>query len=224
VIRERIGGTITARAGIRRLLADSCCQAVLISLTLWLISALNTEAIAGPSRQLLIQEVALAAILACALAGYEQIAALGGLAALAALGPLGAHAQLVWLAKSLIPITCLLVMVRAPQKRPRDRRRLLCLLPISVLAALHAGADVGLAQVLAIVSVGGLLRLYYDPRLAIACSLVWIFIIVAVSHTGQPGPAGAHGLLVILAFTAAGLMLTLAAGRLWIIRHIALKA
>ncbi len=35
-LRER--GAITARAGIRRLIADSCCQAVLIWLTLLMIS------------------------------------------------------------------------------------------------------------------------------------------------------------------------------------------
>lgn len=122
-LRER--RAITARAGTRRLVADSCCQAVLIFLMLSLISALNTHGSAGPSRQLLIQEVVLAAILACALVGYERIAALSGLAALIPYGPLGPHIQLVWLARVLVPIACLLVMVRAPQRRPRDPRQLL---------------------------------------------------------------------------------------------------
>jgi hypothetical protein len=213
-LRER--RAITARAGTRRLLADACCQAVIIFLMLWIISALNTEAIAGPSHQLVVQAVVLAAILACALIGYERIAAIGGLAALAAYGPLGPHTQLLPLAELLVPIACLLVMVRAPQRRPRDPRQLLWLLPVCVVAALHAHAHVGLPEVLAVMSLGGLLRLPHDPRLAIACSLVWITVLSA--HAGRSFPAGL-GLPVVLAAVAAGLMLTIAARRLWIMRH-----
>ena len=215
-LRER--GAITARAGTRRLLADACCQAVLICLTLWLIHALNTEIIGGPSRRLLIQEVVLAAILACALIGYERIAAISGLAALIAFGPLGPHTHLVLLAELLVPIACLLVMVRAPRERPRGPRRLLWLLPVAALVALQAHADVGLTEVLAVISAGGVLRLLHDPRLAIACSLVWIALLSI--HAGQPASAG-PGLRVLLAAAAAGLMLAGAAGRLWIIRHTA---
>jgi hypothetical protein len=212
-LRER--RAITARAGTRRLLADSCCQAVLIWWTLWIISALNTEAIAGRSQQLLVQEVALPAIVACALIGYERIAAVSGLAAIAASLPPGLQAQPVFLAKVLVPIACLLVMVCAPRKRPRDARQLLWLLPLAVLAALGPYAHVSLPDVLAVISVGGLLRLLHDPRLAIACSLVWIALL---AHAARPGPAGL-GLLVIVAATAAGLTLAVAAGRLWIMRH-----
>ena len=64
-LRER--RAITARAGTRRLIADACCQAVMILLMLLMIRALSTEVIAGPSQQLLVQGVVLAAILACAL-------------------------------------------------------------------------------------------------------------------------------------------------------------
>ena len=78
-------------------------------------------------------------------------------------------------------------MVRAPQRRPRDPRRLLWLLPVVVLAALHAHADVSLPEALAVMSVGGLLRLLHDPRLAIACSLVWITVLLA--DAGRPAPA-----------------------------------
>ena len=92
-LRER--RAITARAGSRRLIADSCCQAVLILLMLLMISVLSTELSAGPRRQLLVQQVLLAAILACALIGFERIAAISGLAAFAAFGPLGPHTQLV---------------------------------------------------------------------------------------------------------------------------------
>jgi len=211
----RARGAITARAGTRRLVADACCQAVIIFVTLWLISALKTEAIAGPGQQWVVQAVVLAAILACALIGYERIAAVSGLAALIAYGPLGQHTQLVSLAKVLVPIGCLLVMVRAPQRRPRDPRQLLWLLPVGVLAALPAHAQVGLPEVLAVMSVGGLLRLLHDPRLAIACSLVWITVLSAVA--GRSAPAGL-GLLDV-AVVAAGLMLTIAARRLWIMRH-----
>ncbi len=213
-LRER--GAIAARAGTRRLIADSCSQAVLIFLMLWLIRALSTEAIAGPSRQLMIQAVVLAAILACALVGYERIAAVSGLAALVAYGPLGPRIQPVLLAMLLVAIGCLLVMVCGSRKRPRDPRRLLWLLPVCVLAALHAHAYVGLPEVLTVMSVGGLLRLFHDPRLAIACSLVWITLLSF--HAGRPAPAGL-GLLVMLVPVAAGLMLAVAAGRVWIMLH-----
>jgi hypothetical protein len=209
--RER--GALTARAGTRRLLADACGQAVLIFLMLVLISALNRQGIAGASRQLVVQAVVLAAILACALIGYERIAALGGLAALIAYGPFGPHTQLLPVARVLVPIACLLVMVCAPRRRPRNPRRLLWLVPVAVLAALLAHAQVGLLEVLAVMSLGGLLRLLHDPRLAIACSLVWITLLL--SNTARLAPAG-MGLLVIL---AAGLMLTVAAGRLWLMGH-----
>jgi hypothetical protein len=209
-LRER--RAIIARAGTRRLVADACCQAVLIFLMLWLILALSTEAIAGPSQQV-VQAVVLAAILACALIGYERIAALCGLAALIAYGPLGPHGQLVSLARVLVPIVCLLVMVCAPQRRSRDPRQLLWLLPLCVVAALHAHADVGLPEVLAVMSVGGLLRLFHDPRLAIACSLVWITLLSA--HAGRAVPAGLGSPVVLVV----GLMLAVAAGRLWIMRR-----
>jgi hypothetical protein len=209
-LRER--RAITARAGTRRLIADSCCQAVLILLTLWLISAVE-EAIAVTGQRLRIQELVLAAILACALVGYERIAAVSGLAVFAALGPIGAHTPLVLLARVLIPIACLLVMALAPQKRPRDPRHLLWLLPVGALAALQPHAHVGLPEALAIISLGGLIRLFHDPRLAIACGLAWIVLLT--SNVARPGPAGLH-LLVILAVVTAGLMLTFAAGRLWL--------
>jgi hypothetical protein len=212
-LRER--GAITARAGIRRLIADACCQAVLILVMLLMIRVLSTELSAGPSQQLLVQQVMLGAILACALIGFERIAAICGFAALAAFGPLGIHAQLVLLARGVVPIACLLVMVCAPRRRPRDPRRLLWLVPVIVLAALQAHGWVGLPEVLAVMSAGGLLRLFHDPRLAIACGLIWIAVL---ARAVRPGPAGL-GLLVTLAAVTSGLMLTLAVGRLWVIRH-----
>ncbi len=209
----RARGAITARAGTRRLLADSCCQAVLICLTLWIISALRAEVITGPSRPLVFQAVVLTAILACALIGYERVAAVGGLAAIAAYGP-GPHSQLVLLAPVLVPIGCLLAMARAPRKRQRDARRLLWLVPVAVLAELHAHAQVGLPEVLAVMSIGGLLGLLHDPRLAIACGLVWIILLS--THEGRPALGGQS--LPDPAAVAAGLMLTIAAGRLWVMR------
>ena len=213
-LRER--GALTARAGIRRLLADSCCQAVLILLMLLMIRVLSTELSAGPSQQLLVQQVILGAILACALVGYERIAAISGLAALIAYGPLGQHTQPVLLARVLVPIACLLVMVRAPRQRPRDPRRLLWLLPVIVLAALQAHALVSLPEALALITVGGLLRLLHDPRLAIACGLVWIPVLLAGAGRQAPASLPLLGLPVAM---AVGLMLTVAAGRLWVMRH-----
>ena len=205
---------ITARAGTRRLLADSCCQAVPICLTLWIISVLSPDAIAGPSRPVVVQAAVLGAVLACALIGYERIAAIGGLAAIVAYGPVGPHAQLVLLARLLVPLGCLFVMVRAPRKRTRDARRLLWLVPVAVLAGLHAHNSVGLPEVLALMSIAGVLLLLHDPRLAIACGLVWIILLS--NHVGRTAVAGAS--LLDLPVVSAGVMLTIAAGRLWIMR------
>jgi hypothetical protein len=212
-LRER--GAITARAGTRRLIADSCCQAVLIWLVLLMISVMGRDVIVGPRQRLFLVEVVLAAILACALVGYERIAAASGLAAIIAVvasGPLGLHGQMMWLANGLVPIACLLVMARAPRQRPRDARRLLWLVPVCALAALQTHVPIRLPEVLALMSVGGLLRLLHDPRLAIACALVWIPVL---SSHASAGPS----LSVMLPAMAAGLILTVAAGRLWIMRH-----
>jgi hypothetical protein len=211
-LRER--RAIAARVGTRRLLADSCCQAVLICLALWIISALSAGATSGPGGPLAVQVVVLTAILTCALIGYERIAAIGGLVAIVAYGPLGPHTQAVLLAVVLVPIGCLVVMVRAPRKRPRDPRRLLWLVPVAVLAVLHAHGSVGLPEILAVMSIGGLLLLLQDPRLAIACGLVWIILLS--NHVGRALPAGLS--LRELPAVAAGLMLTIAVGRLWIMR------
>jgi hypothetical protein len=212
-LRARAG--VNAQAGSRRLLADSCCQAVLIWLTLWLINALNTQLIVGPSQQLLIQEVTLCTILACALIGYERLAAAGGLATFAAFGPLDLHPQLVGVARAVVPIACLLVMVSAPRKRSRDLRQVLWLLPVCALVLLGPHGELRLPEALALISLGGLLRLLYDPRLAIACSLVWIILLAALARPGQNG----QGPLVSVVLMAAWLVLTLAAGRLWVTRH-----
>jgi hypothetical protein len=85
-----------------------------------------------------------------------------------------------------------------------------------VLAALGADARVGLPELLVAISLGGLLRLFHDPRMAIACSLVWIALLSP--HAARPGPAGL-GVFVILAAVTAGLLLTLAGARLWIMRR-----
>jgi hypothetical protein len=212
-LRER--KALIARAGTRRLVADACCQAVLIFLMLWLISAVKTQVITGTTGQILIQEVVLAAILACGLFGYQRAAAIGGLAALIAYGPLGPHVELVRLARLVVPITCLLVMVRAPQRRPRDPRRLLWLVSAPALAALMAHVQVGVPAVLAVISVGALLQLLHDPRPAIACSLVWITVLSA--YAGR-GPLAGPGSPMVLAVGVVRLMLMIAAGRLWIMR------
>jgi hypothetical protein len=64
-------------------------------------------------------------------------------------------------------------------------------------------------------SLGGLLGLLHDPRLAIACSLVWITVLL--TGADRPAPPGLGSL--DLAAVADGLMLTVAAARLRIMRH-----
>lgn len=98
----------------------------------------------------------------------------------------------------------------------------LWLVPVCVLVTLGSGGRVGPLEVLAVISMAGLLRLFRDPRLAIACGLVWVGVLVShavgLGPTRRPGPAG-PGSLVILALACAGFMLAIAAGRLWIIRR-----
>ena len=107
-------------------------------------------------------------------------------------------------------------MVLAPRQRPRDARRLLWLVPVLVLAALQAHALVSLPEVLAVTSVGGLLRLHHDPRLAIACGLVWIPVLLAGAARQAPASLPLLGLPVAM---AVGLMFAVSAGRLWVMRH-----
>jgi hypothetical protein len=211
-LRER--RAITARARTRRLLADACCQAVLICLALWIISAVSAEPVTGPGARLEVQAAVLGAVLACALIGYERIAGIGGLAAIAAFVPLGVLTQPALLGVVLVLAGCLLVMVCTPRKRPRDPRRLVWLVPVALLAVLHAHASVGLPEVLALMSIGGLLLVVQDPRLAIACGLVWIILLS--NHVGRTASVGPS--LLEPPVVAAGLMLTIAAGRLWIMR------
>ena len=85
-----------------------------------------------------------------------------------------------------------------------------------VLAALQAHAHVSLPEALAVISAGGLLRLLHDPRVAIACSLVWIPVLLTGAARQAPASLPLLGLPVAM---AAGLMLTVAAGRLWTMRH-----
>ena len=158
----------------------------------------------------------LAAILACALIGYERIAAVSGLAALIAYGPLGQHIQLVWLARVLVPIACLLVMVCAPQRRPRDPRRLLWLLPV----ACACGAPRPRPRQPAGSSRGHVRRRTAPtpPRPTVSDRVQPGLDRPAASRRGPTGP-GRSALARDPAAVAAGLMLTVAAGRLWIMRH-----
>lgn len=183
---------------------------------MWCSTPVSTRPEHSCAQQVLAQEVALLAVMACALIGYDRIAAVAGLAAIAAFGPIGLHTQLVWLTKAVVPIACLLVMVLAPRKRPRDPRRLLWLLPVGALAALEPHVHVGLLEVLALISLGGLVRLFHDPRLAIASGLTWLILVSAhASRPTHPHP----GMFMLLAVVAAGLALSVTARRRWIMRH-----
>jgi hypothetical protein len=197
----------TARVGARRLLADACCQAVLILLALWFVSAVTSEAIIGPSGQLFAQEAVISALLVCALAGFERAAALAALTAMAAFSPLRQHPQLVAAAKILVPVGCLLVMALASRRRPPSPRRLLWLAPIAALAAAGACAQLTPADALALISIPAVLRLLHDPRPAIACGLDWAFVL---AHAARPGGA-AQGAVAIGVVALAGLVLAAAA-------------
>jgi hypothetical protein len=61
----------------------------------------------------------------------------------------------------------------APRVRRRNPRRLLWLAPAVALAAILPYSNAGGLEFLAVISFAGLVRLPTDPRLAIACGLVW---------------------------------------------------
>jgi hypothetical protein len=222
----RARAAITARSGTRRLIADSCCLAVLIWLMFLLANAVGNEIAFGHLiwGRALLRPVILAAILVCALVGYERIAAIGGLAAimLSAITASDLQSELLSLASLLGLLVCLLVMLCAPQRRSRDLRRLVWLLAVCVLVALNHYANIKILDVFVVVSVAGLLRLFHDPRLALACSLVWVGLLIDswVTQLTLSGEGGTtNGGVHVLVAAASGVMLTMAGGQLWVMRR-----
>jgi len=237
-VRER--AEISARAGTRRLVADACCQAGVIWLA-WLARKGMMHAIeasAGDTRQQLLY-VCFVVALVCALLGFGRLAGVWGACGVAAAGAIiasqyahgaliafdhptrGATPQLLTLVEDCValggPLVCFAVMVRAPRVRPRARRPPLWLAPTVILAAILAHTTAGDTEFLAIISAAALLRLPTDPRLAIACGLVWIDLVLSGSPTASPHElAGANAPLVTA--IGASAILAIAAARLRALR------
>lgn len=216
-LRER--AALTASVGSRRLIADACPQAIAI-LILWLLrngvlAGIETSTLGAP---LVVALIALAALLVCAVVGYDRIAGIGGFVLTVGIVLLAdPHAPLrtrsVTLAIALVPIACFVVMALAPRVRPHDPRRLLWLAPAGALAAVMPNSYAGGLAFLAVVSLAALVRLPTDPRFALACGLAWATIgltNITVALTFDNGAASVW----ITTTAGATAMLTIAATRL----------
>jgi hypothetical protein len=232
-LRERTAAV--ACAGTRRLLADSCCQAAVIWLA-WLVRKGMTRGIEASAGDSTLQVIYIGAVVAivCALLGFERIAGVFGACLVLAIGAIigygyalhaalvafdhstrGGGFQLVTLAEDCVllagPLVCFAVMTRAPRPRLRDRRRLLWLAPTVILAALLAHSTAGNAEFLAVISAAALLRLVIDPRLAIACGLVWTDLALSGSPTASPHELAGTNARLITAIAACAILAVAAA-------------
>jgi hypothetical protein len=210
-VRER--AMITAQPGARRLVADAFCQAAVLWTAAYAWQGLAI-AFAPASHGRLIGSVISTMVLACALVGYDRVAGIAGACGIAAILTISLSSQFSPLAIQLryfgagpcLVLAGFVVMIRAPRPRPRDARRLLWLIPLAVLVLLPAGHNrLGWSSVnaLEVVSAYALIRLADDPRLAIACGLLWatiaytIIYSALVTHTHPTWIVGAPLLLVV---------------------------
>jgi hypothetical protein len=153
-------------------------------------------------------------VLACALVGYDRIAGIAGACGITAILTISLSSQFTPLAIQLryfgagpcLALAGFVVMIRAPRPRPRDARRLLWLIPLAALVLLPAGhSPLGWNSVnlLEVVSAYALIRLADDPRLVIACGLLWVTIAYTiiysslVTHTHPTWIVGAPLLLAV---------------------------
>lgn len=184
-VRER--ALVTAQPGRRRLAADALRQALTIYLAVFVWTLFT---IAPRIFHLTAEEVLgaglLCGLLGLLLAGFDRLVGVIGVCLLSIVGVLafisvhdavGRLGIVIELPPVLILFVASIVM---PRKTPRRPWRLAWLLPLAVSAWLlsaHAGARIDETAyeeiALALVSLVGLVRLPYDPRLALACALLW---------------------------------------------------
>jgi len=213
-LRER--AMLVARTGSRRLIADAYCQAAPI----WLLfgaanfagSELRRPWAASPD---VLALIVLGALLVAALVGYDRIAGVTGIALAVGLGLLiepHAATRVLTLATLLVPLVCCVVMAFAPRTGSPDPRRLVLLVPaIALVVLLPEGVDRGTA-LLVLVSLLGVIRLPIDPRLAIACAIVWTGLGLSDVSIALSRADASSGW--ILATTASLLMFAIATTRL----------
>ncbi len=229
-VRER--ARVTSRIATGRLIADALRGATLIWIAVSLagVPVLVFVGNAGLGRWTWL--MLLWPILAVALVGYDRAAGAGGVAwIVGTLTPLGVGSPAVFLlGGELLPLAGFVVMLIVPRRRRRDVRQLGWLVPVAASSLVLQPASLGYGSLwatlgygslgiagLALMSVAGLMVFATDPRLAVACALVWTSI--GMTSVGQAAwrSDGMHSAIL---FTASGpLMIALASTYLRVIRR-----
>jgi hypothetical protein len=224
----------TARTGTRRIITDASVRAlvILLALSAWGLArqVVGPNPGTGPAWAIVIW-----GLLALLLIGYTRPVGVIGASLIAAIvtyviaGKRGDLAeQLSPLAVIGVPFICCLLLAFDTQPRPRRYARALWLVPIFVLGIVlppepihgfrpSVGTTLPLSyedRVLLIVSVVALLRLPYDPRLALGCGLIWASFAASNAYGAlfnglverQTLEAWAAALILALASTRVALM------------------
>jgi hypothetical protein len=196
-VRER--ASKSAQLTSARLIAD----AFRLAAVLWLVirlSGISADALGYPAgvQGLVLWLLFLWPILGFFLLGHERLAGLCGIAWIVTLQlpiALGPYPDLI--AGLTVPLAGFVVMAFAPRDRPHNSRRLAWLLPALVLSVLSQPFELTFGTVglvaLTIISATALL-LVSDPRVFLACGLVWasigmIYAAQALLRGQSPHPA-----------------------------------
>jgi len=231
-LRER--ARVTAAEGRRQLFVDACAVAIFVYLGLpaWMIvSRLTAIAQYGGGLRILAVWLIALVLPALLLAGYNRIAGAIGLCAISvgvAITVFQEQPAFTGLLKPFVmmavPAVCCVVLVTTPGTRPRRARRALWMLvpillgfvlPPSLVGDSILGMSTELA-LLALVSAIGMLRLPYDPRLALGCGLVWASL---AARLGYGSPLSGNDELTTTLLSVTALLLVSAAGRLAVMRR-----
>lgn len=198
-LRER--ARLTAGSGRRQLLTDACRAALILGLAvpLWgMLSRFGMLAMRDGARSLVV--LAICVVFALLLVGYNRWAGIGGLGAIAigvTVTVLQGQRQLIDVLNPFVtmavPALCCARFAIAPGRRSPCYTRLrwfalVLALAIALAPNLRAGDRFmfGLGYeyaFLAAASAAGVLRLAYDPRLALGCGLVWATIALRIAYS-----------------------------------------
>ena len=234
-LRERT--VVVARVGTRRIVADSCgiAVAILLGTTAWnTASRIDVLFTSGtPAGDLL--TLVIWATLALLLMGYTRAVGVIGVVLLAPIITVEMLNKGRGFANEIDPIAQVglllafcVVMAATPRARERHPAGVLWLVPILILGLLinplgvHVSPHAGIAlqsldlpeRILLAVTPLGLLRLAYDPRLALGCGLVWAMYALNNVYQVTVGFADTQWLVI----WAAALFLVLGTLRLGLMR------
>ncbi len=162
-------------------------------------------------------------ILAITLLGHDRAAGALGVAwivgSMTPLGVGGLYRALI--AFDLLPLAGFALMLIAPRRSRRHNRRLCWLLPVAVISlvaqpAVLAHGTLGVAG-LSLMSLMSLIVFVSDPRLSIACALVWSSI--GIVYVERAAWSRAPVSPAVLLTATAPLIAAVAIGQLWLIRR-----